>query len=241
MYIRRINRGFIIFTAFLFIMGGIYTMVFAVCQIPATEPVQTDDAPAAFVDTVELPVFIPDTTLVVERIVSYDGHYVEDGSEDPVTGIAALYLHNSGSTMVAACRVIVQLEMGLYRFEATCIPPGATVLVQEKDRKPYRDIGIYTVGGSISKGVKTDLNGDIICTQDFMAGLRLYNVSDADYEAVCISHKNFSPEENIYIGGITYVTYAHSLERGAHCDIWPVHFAEQSKIVCITGNKIDAQ
>ena len=85
MYIRRINRGFIIFTAFLFIMGGVYTMVFAACQIPVTEPVQTDDAPAAFVDTVELPVFIPDTTLVVERIVSYDGHYVEDGIEDPVS------------------------------------------------------------------------------------------------------------------------------------------------------------
>lgn len=241
MYIRRINRGFIIFTAFLFIMGGIYTMVFAACQIPVTEPVQIDDAPAAFVDTVELPVFIPDTTLVVERIVSYDGHYVEDGSEDYVRDIAALYLHNSGSTMVAACRVIVQLEWGLYRFEATCIPPGATVLVLEKDRKPYSDIAIYSVGGSASKGIKTDINGDVIFTQDFMAGLRIYNVSDEDYEAICISHKNFLPEENIYIGGITYVTYAHSLNGGGHCDIWPVHFGAESKIVCITGNKMDAQ
>lgn len=237
MYIRRINRGFIIITAFLFIMGGIYTMVFAAGQIPATVPALTDDAPAVFVDTVELPVFIPDTTLVVERIVSYDGHYVEDGSEDPVTGIAALYLHNSGRTMVAACRVIVQLEMGLYRFEATCIPPGATVLALEKDRKPYSDIGIYSVGGSASMGSDENLLPSSIMVSEYLGGLKVENISQVDWECVCISHKNYDQEQNIYIGGATYVTYVPNLKSGDSCTVWPVHFTSGCKITCIKATQ----
>ncbi len=216
-------------------------MVYAACLVPVTEPVKTDDDPPVFVDIVQLPVFIPDTTLVAERLVSYDGHYVEDGSEDYVTGIAALYLHNSGSAMVAACRVILRMESGLYRFEATCIPPGATVLVQEKNRKPYYNMDIYAVGGSASKGNKPDLYETAICTEDFMRGLRLHNISETDYDGLCISHKNYDPDKNVYIGGITYVTYADSLNRAEQLDIWPVHFGKDCKIVCITGNQKDAQ
>jgi hypothetical protein len=221
-------------------MGGVYTMVYAAAMVPLTVPVKTVDDPPVFIDTVQLPVIIPDTSLVAERIVCYDGHYVEDGSEDVVSGIAALYLHNSGDTMVASCRVIIRLEDGLYRFEATCIPPGSTVLVLEKSRRPYFDMGIYSVGGRASKGNKKDLH-DSLHIEGFMGGLRIQNISESDYDSLCICHKNYDPVNNIYIGGVTYVTYADSLAPGAYADIWPVHFGDESGIVCITGKIKDAQ
>ena len=212
-------------------------MVYAACLVPVIEPVKTDDEPPVFVDIVQLPVFIPDTTLVAERLVSYDGYYLEDGSEDYVTGIAALYLHNSGSTMVAACRVILRMESGLYRFEATCIPPGATVLVQEKDRKPYRDMGVHAVGGSASKGSAAILDSAEIALEYDLSGMLICNVSEYDYNTICIAHKNYSVDENLYIGGVTYVTYVDCMQSGSEQYVWPVHMDENSRIVYISANK----
>lgn len=241
MYIRRFSRGMILLFSFIFLMSGIYSLVFAMRDQVTIGYPKTDDDPPLFADAIALPVMIPDTTLVAERLVSYDGYYVEDGSEEPVTGIAALYLHNAGATMITSCRVILRLESGIYRFEATCIPAGATVLVQEIDRRLYNDIAIYAVGGSASKGNKTNLDKTAVLSERYLGGLKVKNISDTDYGMLSISHKNYNEDENIYIGGVTYVTYISSLKSGEHSYIWPVHFSEESKIVCITGNKNVAQ
>lgn len=236
MYIRRLNHALIVFLVFLVMLGGLYTIVFAASFIPETVPIVTDDDPPVFTDTVKLPVIVPGTSLVAEQIVSYDGNYVEDGSEEYVTGIAALYLHNSGKTMVSSCRVIVQLESGFYRFEATCIPPGATVLVQEQGRRPYNNLAILSVGGNAARGAK-DHNIEGLCIENFMGGLRLRNNVEIDYENIAIAHKNYAQDQNLFIGGVTYITYVGGLKMAEQVDIWPVHFNEACKIVYIEGNE----
>ena len=233
MYIQRINRGFILVISFFILFAGLYTIVIAADMVPVIKKPIIDDVPTIFTDTVQLPAMIANTTLVAEQIVSYDGPYLEDGSEEYVSGVAALYLHNSGANMVTGCRIIVGLDYGLYRFEATCIPPGATVLVQEKDRKAYCDMGICSVVGSASTEGAAMLDSAEITLEYDLKGMLVRNVSEYDYDTIFIAHKNYAEDKNLYIGGVTYVTYVDCLQSGSEQYVWPVHMDENSRIVYI--------
>lgn len=109
-----------------------------------------------------LPYNILGSGLVVRGISSYDGIYLEDGSDENISGVTVMLLQNAGETEVEYASVSVSRDGTPLQFEASALPAGATVVVQEKSRTPFQE-GNYTdcsanVGGITYTAKITNLN-----------------------------------------------------------------------------------
>ena len=55
---------------------------------------------------ISFPYAIPDTGLVIQKIAAYDGVFLEDGTDEEITGVAAMVLENTGETAVEYTRFL---------------------------------------------------------------------------------------------------------------------------------------
>src|SRR5699024_2656987 len=54
---------------------------------------------------ISFPYAIADTGLVIQKIAAYDGVFLEDGTDEEITGVAAMVLENTGETAVEYTRI----------------------------------------------------------------------------------------------------------------------------------------
>lgn len=178
---------------------------------------------------VSLPYTLPNSSLVAEDIRSYDGQFVEDGSDEEVSGIAVLILTNNGDTPVEYADV----ELGDYQFIASAIAPGATVIVQETDRKSYSNTTSFTCNTHIANIDSFDYSDDVTVEEN-ETSLTVTNVSGSDIPCVRIFYKLYMEEEDVYVGGITYTAKITDLAAGDSVDITPTHYLQgYSKIMMV--------
>ena len=179
--------------------------------------------------TVSLPYTLPNSSLVAEDIRSYDGQFVEDGSDEDVSGIAVLILTNKGNTPVEYADV----ELGDYQFIASAIAPGATVIVQEADRKGYTSTNSFVCKTHIANIDAFDYSDDVNVEEN-ETSLKVTNVSGSDIPCVRIFYKLYMEEEDVYVGGITYTAKITDLSAGDSVDITPTHYLQgYSKIMMV--------
>ena len=186
--------------------------------------------------TVIFPCTIQGTTLVAERIAAYDGPFVEDGSNDEVTGIAALVLRNCGERTVTDALVTLQREALTMTFYAQTIPPGGTVLVLERNRQPYASVQFSRCSGQarIEEAITLAPN-DMRITVSKMNCITVTNTSDRRMTNVRIEHKGWLEEPGICVGGIVYVTQLGDLAPGITISVYADHFVDgYSRIVRVT-------
>lgn len=184
---------------------------------------------------IELPVAVEGTGLVAEFTVLYEGPFVEDGSDRPVVNIASLMLRNVGETPIDSAEVI--LERGALRltFQAQTIPPGAAVLVLEKDGKACTE-STFTAcyGWARQAGEQPLLDSRVSLAEEGMGTLLVTNLTDRALTDIRIFHKTYHREGDFYVGGVTYETRLDSLESGKTQSVYPYHYAAgYSKVVGI--------
>ena len=175
--------------------------------------------------TVSLPFTVPNSSLVAENIRSYDGQFVEDGSDTDVSGIAVLILSNKGNTPVEYADIELKSGSVSYQFIASAIAPGATVIVQEKDKKEYTDNSSFTCTTHIANINSFDYSDDVTIdeTND---SITVTNVSGTDIPCVRIFYKLYMKDENIYVGGITYTAKITDLKADSSVTITPSHYLQ---------------
>lgn len=176
-----------------------------------------DSGPAV----ISLPYTLPNSSLVAESIQSYDGQYVEDGSDTEVSGVAVLILTNTGNTPVE----YADIELGDYQFIASAIAPGATVVVQEKDKKGYTGDSSFTCTTHIANINSFDYSNEVTITEN-EDSLTVTNVSGADIPCVRIFYKLYMEDENIYVGGITYTAKITDLKADSSVTVTPTHYLQ---------------
>lgn len=182
------------------------------------------------------PCAIQETSLVAERLASYEGPYVEDGSNEEVTGVAALVLHNRGEKTVISAKVTLRQGEHAMTFLAQTIPPGDRVLVLETDRQLYSAARFYSCSAEAfeEEGILLAPE-DLQVTVSRMNCITITNRTDRLLTDVCLEHKGWLDEPGICVGGITYVTRVGELSPGQTVSVFVDHFAEgYSRIVRIT-------
>ena len=181
---------------------------------------------------IELPVVVAED-LVAESVMVYEGAFLEDGSDRPAVNIAALMLRNQGDTPILSAEVI--LEQGSVRltFQADTIPPGAAVLVLEKDGKRYRKDTFTACYGWAQKGEDRPLiDSRVQVVEQGMATLLVTNPTDRVLTDLRIRHKSYYLDGDFYMGGVTYETRLDRLEPGQTLPVYPYHYAAgYSKVV----------
>ena len=172
-----------------------------------------------------LPYSIPDTDLVIQDILPYDGTYVEDGSDTEISGVATMVLTNEGDTPIEVADLSMDCGSESYQFRATDIAPGATMIVQDSNKTSYTDGGYSNFEKKIAVLDSFEMSEDVTVEEN-ESKLKVTNVSSSDIPCVRIFYKLYSEEDDQYIGGITYTAKITDLKAGASVDIKPTHYLQ---------------
>lgn len=172
------------------------------------------------------PYAIEGTELTVQNISSYDGIFLEDGSDGEVTGVAAMVVENTGDTNVEYAAITISCNGETLEFDVSDLPAGATVVVQEKNKTPYQS-GTYTdCSAVVAEMGDFEMSEDQVKVEETESGsLLVTNLTDEEIPCVRIFYKFYMADEETYVGGITYTAKLTGLSAGASQTVTPSHYA----------------
>ena len=177
-------------------------------------------------EDVFFPYVIEGTELTVQNISSYDRIFLEDGSDGEVTGVAAMVVENTGDTNVEYAAITISCNGETLEFDASDLPSGATVVVQEKNKTPYQS-GTYTdCSAVVAEMGDFEMSEDQVKVEETESGsLLVTNLTDEEIPCVRIFYKFYMADEETYVGGITYTAKLTGLSAGASQTVTPSHYA----------------
>ena len=188
-------------------------------------------------DSHYLPKLIQGTSLYADRLVIYEGPFLEDGSNREVTDVAALIVRNVGENEIISCGIEVCFEEASYYFCGKRIPPGATVLMIERRGELFRlDPVISCVGWQITEDDKQEAAELVTIEERAMGTLVVTNLSNRILNEIYIFYKNWLSPPDILVGGIVYSVIIPKLLPGQTEILHPYHFVSgYSKIVSVVS------
>lgn len=181
-----------------------------------------------------LPYTIPGTGIEIEKIGDYSGIFIEDGSDSEISNVATILLKNITNKDIELINIEIDQDQSL-SFQASSIPAGNQVVVQEISGKPFTDSTITSISGSASDGVVFDnLDSEVSIKDNGDNSLTVKNISSKSIPTLRVFYKFYSNDDNAYIGGITYNSKINNLKPGAEEIIYPSHYiSDSSKITMV--------
>lgn len=206
---------------------------FSAPQVSATVPqLPTADPEPTYVQTGNmegegLPCQLKYTPLVARQLASYDGPYLEDGSEEELVGVAALVVENTGTIGIEYVQVVVSQGQQELVFDATYIPPRGTVLILEKNRV------LYTPEPVTGCRCRTLIPGSFDWEKESIRiqpgegfGMTVTNLTDKPMSYVRVFYKQHEGAADLYVGGITFSAVIPDLQPGETREIIPYRYAD---------------
>lgn len=189
-------------------------------------------------EMLEFPLEVFGTPLVIERTAIYDGPYVEDGTDDEVTGVVAIVLRNNGSEMVLHAEIILEQGSRRLKFYADMIPPGAAILVLEMNRSTYSMSAYTSCTGNVLMEPKPAISNEIKAVSQGMDRISITNQSTQTIYDVEVLYKGWQEDPGVYLGGISYTAHLGELPAGRTAELNPEHFVVgYSRIVQVRYKK----
>lgn len=202
---------------------------------PATSSPGSQDEAEETKETITFPYSVPNSNLIVQKVTSYDGIFLEDGSDTEISDVAAIILKNTGSTAVEYARIILKNDKRTMTFEVSDIAPGTSVVAQEIKKTKYQN-DTYTECAAdvaeIDELEKSDNKIDVKENED--GSLTVSNLTEQTIASVRLFYKFYMEDENTYVGGITYTAKLNDLAAGGSQTVTPSHYsAGYSQIVMV--------
>lgn len=185
---------------------------------------------------IQLPVMVPDTTLLAQQISSYEGPFLEDSYGQEVVNIAALHVYNTGELEVLNACITLQMEHGSYIFYGGHIPPGETVVLLEMNAGVYRKSVIKDCSGWQETTEQKQVEGLSISDKD-NGTLVVTNTTDQPLHNLCLYYKCWLSPPDVYMGGLTYSVTIPLLAPGQTQMLCPDRYATgYSKVVSVVAD-----
>lgn len=182
-----------------------------------------------------LPYSITGSSLVIQSIASYDGSYIEDGSDSDISGVTVIVLENAGDTEVEYASISINRDGTELLFEASALPAGGTVVVQEKNKTLFQEGNYTDCSANVAEISEFGMSEDQVQVEETGdQEITVTNLTDETIPAVRIFYKFYMEDEDTYVGGITYTAKLTNLEAGASQTIMPAHYLKgSSKIMMV--------
>jgi hypothetical protein len=178
------------------------------------------------IDRAGFPFELEYTSLVAQKLIAYEGVYLEDGSEETVEDVAALILENTGTIGIEYAQIVMMQNGKELSFDATYIPPKSTILLLEENKQHYSDAPVTDCHcRTVIPGVFDRAERTVAVNETGMCTLEVTNLTDQKMEGVRIFYKHHEGENDLYVGGITYSTVIPDLEPGQSRSISPYRYA----------------
>ena len=216
--------------AMLLIVGfGAGGSVFALLVLSVA--VQCAAKPTFCYTEIAFPCAVEGTQLQALKMVSYEGPFWEDRTDEEVALVAALLIENTGILPIARGAVILEWDGHYMVFELYDLPPGAQVLVLEKDRQAYCQRFPMRCYGWEQESYP-EIHSGIVVQEGGV--LKLVNTTEGVIPKVSLRFKSYDPVSGFFVGGITYSTEVVCLQPGEVREIFPYHYSYgYSKVVSI--------
>lgn len=187
-------------------------------------------------ELISLPYTIPGSSLTIQQTASYDGIFLENGNDETVSNVTTLILKNEGSKPIEYANITMKRTDGIIlQFEVSDILAGATVVVQELNQNAYQQGSYLSCTADIAEVEKLELSEGSVQVEETDSGaLKVSNLTNTEIPCVRIFYKFYMSDENVYVGGITYVAKLTALEADGSQTITPSHYsAGYSKVVMV--------
>ena len=121
------------------------------------------------------------------------------------------------------------------RFAATYIPPGGCVLVPEKDRQLFADGDVTSVRCVAAIPLEAKDGKTAVKVEDSgYFRLSVNNLTQQTLGCVRVFYKQYSAEQAMYIGGVTYSAVLTELLPGQCRIVTPYQYASgYAKVVAV--------
>lgn len=164
--------------------------------------------------------------LYVTQVGSYTGPFVEDGSDDMVSGVLMLKVANRGQNPIEYGVITLPVAQGQASFTLSALLPGQTVVLLEQNRLPWSSSEPYlypTLSDTAYYSRPLDRMEKLVSLQLLEGGINVTNISDEDISGdIVIYYKN--KQQDLYYGGITYrLRISSGLPSGASCQLISQH------------------
>lgn len=185
--------------------------------------------------SVHFPYTIPGSDLVIQKISSYNGIFLEDGFDENVSDIAVIALKNTGSVDVEYANITLSQNDTFLQFEASVIPAGEVVVVQEKDKKACLTEGYTSCTGDVAEISSFEMSEDMVeISENENNSLTIKNLTNQEIPCVRVFYKFYMEDEKTYVGGITYNAKVEGLVANGSQTISPSHYVNgYSQIVMV--------
>ena len=171
-------------------------------------PVDDDDGstPSAYEGSMSLNV---GSGLTIVDIGPYTGMYMEDGSNEIVSGVVMCIVRNDGDRAVEYAEIKLNDGQKDIPFTLTALLPGRSVVLLATDRTVHDNSATYTATMAQSVAFfsyEPSLQADRLQIQGLDGGMNITNISKEDITGdVVVYYKNAASDGLLY-GGITYRT-----------------------------------
>lgn len=179
-----------------------------------------------------------DKHLQILNLGSYTGIYMEDGTNEVVSGVLMLVVQNYGAEDIQYAEIILPTDSGEAKFSVSTLPAGESCVLLEQNRMAYT--GTEDAAKAVSQNVAPflqpmSLYQEQLKLQILNGAINVTNISGEDISGdVVIYYKNAA--DDLYYGGITYrVRIEGGLKAEEIKQIMGKHFSETgSKIMFVT-------
>lgn len=166
------------------------------------------------------------TSLVAQKLIAYEGAFLEDGSEEAVEDVAALILENTGTIGIEYAQIIVMQSGRELSFDATYIPPKSRILLLEENKQAYSDAPVTACRcRTVIPGVFDRSERTVSIRETGMCTLEVTNLTDREVSGIRVYYKHHEGANDLYVGGITYSTVIPELAPGESRSVTPYRYA----------------
>ena len=160
----------------------------------------------------DFPMDVPETSLSVLQLTSYEGPYLEALEPKGSVKAAAILVENSGGLYVSQGAVVLEQAGKQLVFEINDLPAGQRVLVLEKDSQAVDTFRGWTCYGWCREEYPEQQSWIEISQTG--QGLAVTNVTDLTFQVLHLTLKRQAAEGNTLIGGISLQREIQNLKPG---------------------------
>ncbi len=184
---------------------------------------------------IQIPCQIPEYGLVIEKIASYKGMFVEDGTNINTENVAMLMVENNGDFPIEYTQIRIAYGQEELLFDVSALPVGKKLVVQEKTGKSMPQGNASSASATIVQRAYMEMSENVVqVTDNGNNTLTIKNLTDQTIPTVRVFYKYYMEDEGIFVGGIAFTVRVTRLGAGSSITVQPSHYTSQtSRVVMV--------
>lgn len=194
-------------------------------DLPESSTVVIEPESAEEDGKLQFPFEIKGYDMEIVGLGAYTGVFVEDGSNEQVSGVAMLQVKNTGTAVIEYAELQVEVFLEILNFKIAALPAGESAVLLEQQRKMMPEEAPQKCVATVVQRESMGMSKEKISVTD--AGdnrLLIKNLTDQKQSNIRVFYKYYMADKEVFWGGIAFSLKVPELEAGKELMIQPAHY-----------------